>query len=376
MSETMSLIVIPAANLPTILAADDKDILGKLAADLAEFEADVTTAKGRAEIASKAHKVATAKMDLIRLGKSLTEGWREQTKAVNAECKMIEERMDALRDQVRAPLDEYQDREKRRIESHERAIGDFTFLMETVAGMPSSAEVAEVLDIMETQHTDRNWEEFADKAIKARAECMSTLRAVYQSARTREDEAESARVAVEERAAREREAAMKAQIAREERIAAEAAEVARVAAEAKAVRVAKETEERIAAQAAAAEALRKHQADEAHKAAIAAEERDRLAAKRLADTIEQAAAMKAHQIEQAEQERIAAIESERKRVAAQMAAQQAEDDRRAADKAHRGKTNREIVSDLIGLGVLREDGAKELVVALAKGQVRHLRIIY
>ena len=36
-------------------------------------------------------------MDLIRLGKSLTKGWREQTKAVNAECRVIEERMDALR---------------------------------------------------------------------------------------------------------------------------------------------------------------------------------------------------------------------------------------------------------------------------------------
>lgn len=236
MSNTMELVVIPASNLPTILAADDKDVLGKLAAELAGFEADVTTPKGRAEIASKAHKVATAKMDLIRLGKSLTEGWRDQTKAVNAECRVIEERMDQLRDQMRAPLDEYQDREKRRVEGHDSAIKDFVIILGAVAGAPSSQEIADTIDYVTDMHADRNWEEFLDKAAKAKRETLDTLRAVYQTAKTREDEAEAARVAAEVQAEREREVAVKAQIAREERIAAEAAETARVEAERRAQR--------------------------------------------------------------------------------------------------------------------------------------------
>ena len=122
MSETTTLVVIQPTTLPTILAADNKDILGKLKAELEGWEGDVTTPQGRAEIASKAHKVATAKMDLIRLGKSLTEGWRTSTKAVNDECKIIEERMNALRDQIRAPLDEYQAVEEARVKANNDAL--------------------------------------------------------------------------------------------------------------------------------------------------------------------------------------------------------------------------------------------------------------
>lgn len=407
MSNTMELVVIPASNLPTILAADDKDVLGKLAAELAGFEADVTTVKGRAEIASKAHKVATAKMDLIRLGKSLTECWRDQTKAVNAECRVIEERMDQLRDQVRAPLDEYQDREKRRVEGHDSAINDFTFIMGAAGGFPSSQEVATTIDQVTDMHAGRNWEEFLGKAAKAKRETLDALRAVYQTAVTREDEAEAARIAAEEQAERQREAAVLAQIAREERIAAEAAERARVAAEEEAARKAREAEERaqavlreqaIAAERERAEALRREReateailrAEREKQAAIDQAARDRLAAIERQRVIEEREHLSAEQAEtareaaarQAERDQIAAVEAERKRVAAEEERVRKEDERRAADRAHRAKINHQALEDLMECcqwpegTPLAEALARKIVTAIAKGEIRNIKVQY
>lgn len=409
MSETTSLVVIPAANLPTILAADDKDILGMLAAELSQFEADVTTPRGRQEIASKAHKVAMAKMDLIRLGKSLTEGWRDQTKAVNAECKMIEERMDALRDQVRAPLDEYQDREKRRVEGHEAALGDFTFIMGAAGGFPSSQEIAATIDQVTDMHAGRNWEEFLDKATKAKRETLDALRSVYQTAKTFEDEAEAARVAAEEQAEREREAAVLAQIAREKRIAAEAAERARMAAEEEAARKAREAEERaqavlreqaMAAERERAEALRRErEAAEAilriereKQAAIDQAERDRLSAIERQRVIEERERLSAEQAEaareaaarQAERDRVAAIEAERKRVAREAEIQRQEDERRAKNKEHRAVINRAALAGI--MAVLNDHWedvdmgpdtlALHIITEIAKGHIMHTTIVY
>lgn len=302
---TTELAILPRATLPTILAADSTDILGRLAAELANFEPDATTSKGRAEIGSKARMVGEAKMNLVRLANSLTEGWRQQTAAVVAERKTIEERMDVLRKQIEATREEYNAREKRRTDAHEAALAEFTCIVNTDLDALPSKEIVESIDYATDLHAGRDWEEYSTKAAKARTAALEWLRAVYQTARAREDEAEAARIAAEEQAEREREAAVLAQIAREERIAAEAAEAARLAAEAEAERLRVEAEERAKAQLQAAEALRQHQADEAAR-------REREAAEALA---------------LAESERLAGIERER------LAAEKAEADRIAMHKA-------------------------------------------
>jgi hypothetical protein len=235
MSETMHLVVIPAANLPTILAADDKDIFGKLVKELADFVPDASSPQGREEIGSKASKVGKAKMDLVRLANGLTEDWRKQTAAVVAERKIIETRMDELRRQIEAPRDEYNAIEKRRVEGHEAALGEFeTFQFPAEEG--SSKTIAKLIDALDALYPDRDWEEFAGKAKTARINAFNALRVAFQETRTREDEAEAARIAAAKQAEREREAAVLAQIAREERILAEATERAKVEAEAEAER--------------------------------------------------------------------------------------------------------------------------------------------
>lgn len=88
MSDAMELAVIPATALPTILAADKDDILGKLAAKVAAFKPDISTAKGRDEIRLAAEQKAE----------------RDRAAAVEAELRRIEAAAEAQRkaDELRA----------------------------------------------------------------------------------------------------------------------------------------------------------------------------------------------------------------------------------------------------------------------------------
>jgi hypothetical protein len=77
---------------------------------------DVETAKGRKEIASLAHKVSRSKTALDSLGKNLVADWKAKSKAVDAERKYIRDSLDALRDEVRQPLTDWEDAERARAE--------------------------------------------------------------------------------------------------------------------------------------------------------------------------------------------------------------------------------------------------------------------
>lgn len=63
---------------------------------------DITTAKGRKEIASVAHAVARTKTYLDGLGKEQTDKFKEIPKRIDANRKQIRDTLDALKDEVRA----------------------------------------------------------------------------------------------------------------------------------------------------------------------------------------------------------------------------------------------------------------------------------
>jgi len=86
-------------------------------AEVASFEPDLSTDTSRKEIASMAYKVAQSKTHLVKLGKELTKGWRDSTKAVNDQIKETETRLDSVRDDIRRPLTEWEQKEEKRIES-------------------------------------------------------------------------------------------------------------------------------------------------------------------------------------------------------------------------------------------------------------------
>lgn len=394
------LTVIPASAASTIVTADTNDILGKLAAKVAAHQPDVSTSKGRREIASLAADVASSKMDLIRLGKGLTETWRKSTSAVNSECKIIEERLDALKVQVRAPLAEFEGREARRVQAHEDALSnmqEIACVCDDCAVLLANVEAA--YGHLSAAHA-RDWEEFSHRAERTYRDALGKLDTCKATVLARDAAAaEAARVEVERVEAARQEAA-RIQAEREARIAEQAAAQAKAAAEAEAERqrhaeqrqvdaerLQAQQERAAAIQQAEVQRQREEQARLAAEERASAAERERIlaeerreAAARQAEADRTLAAQQAERsriaaAEQAERDQAAAVRAEQERVAAATKAEQADADRRAADKAHRSKINR-AAADALALSGVTPEQAVAIVTAIARGEVPRIAISY
>jgi len=75
---------------------------------------DISTARGRKSIATVAARVAPSKVYLDELGKRWVADLKAQTGAIDAERRHIRLTLDALRDEVRAPLTEWEQTEAER----------------------------------------------------------------------------------------------------------------------------------------------------------------------------------------------------------------------------------------------------------------------
>jgi hypothetical protein len=119
-SDQSTALAIPAGNDLAVMfrAADGLDpIIARIEAEVRSHVPDLTTAKGRKEIASLAHKVSRSKTALDDAGKALNEEARAQINAVDAERRKVRDRLDALRDEARAPLDKWEADEAARVDA-------------------------------------------------------------------------------------------------------------------------------------------------------------------------------------------------------------------------------------------------------------------
>lgn len=98
----------------------DNDMFDALVTEIRQeitaFVPNLTTDKGRKEVAALAAKVARTKTAIDRARKALTERMRITTKRVNDVWSDREERLNALRDEARKPLDDWEAAEKKRTE--------------------------------------------------------------------------------------------------------------------------------------------------------------------------------------------------------------------------------------------------------------------
>lgn len=80
---------------------------------------DISTQKGRKEIASLAYKVAQSKTLIDKLGAELTADWKDRAKKVDVARKRARDFLDSLKDRVRQPLTEWEEAEAKRIADEE-----------------------------------------------------------------------------------------------------------------------------------------------------------------------------------------------------------------------------------------------------------------
>lgn len=326
-------------------------LLSRIEREVRAVRTDISTQSGRDQVRSLAYKIARSKTALDAMGKGLTDDARAKIDSVNAERRIIRERMDALAEDVRRPLTEYENAEKARVAAHEAALAA---LVEApgYGQAETSADLSLRLEWLRNQPR-RDWQEFAARAADTLAAEIARTERLLAAAQNREAEAaELARLRAEE-AERARQEAARLQAEREARIAAEAAERAKREAEERAAHAARVAAEQAEAERRAAERQRRDAEERAARAEAAAAE----AARR------------------AEADRIAAVEAERRRVAqAEEAARQAEA-ARAADRAHRGRINKAAADALVALG-LPDDLARQVVTAIVAGSVPAVSIRY
>ena len=96
------------------------ELLEKIRAEVATIVPDVSTVAGRKDVASTAYKVARSKTAIDDAGKELVAEWKAKSAEVDASRKKARDYLDKLRDEVRAPLDNWE-AEQKRIEDERRA---------------------------------------------------------------------------------------------------------------------------------------------------------------------------------------------------------------------------------------------------------------
>lgn len=355
---------------------------------------DASTAKGRDEIRTFAFKLTKTRTGIEDVGKKLAEKAKAVGKIIDANRKEARETIEALEERVRKPLTDWETAEKERKDRHIVAIEEIRGLGAFVHGK----SVAELKD--QRDQIDRlamvDMEEFADEYELALGAARGTLdKAIIAAEQAQAEQAELAQLRAEkeerDRVERERIEAEAAQRREEEAKRREAE------AEERRQREIKDAEERgrqeaaKAAQAALDKAAAEQRAAEEILAyirqvrdgfiggqpqnpAILLRELEikidvRSFAERFQPEIERARA-EAHQ-------HITRLVDQARLEEQQKAAKEAEE-RRAANKAHQAKINREAAEAIarITLGTTAESGAKLVVAAIARGEIPHILIRY
>lgn len=323
MSEIMDLVVIEKKNAMAVFTNNDQldPLIEAIEKEARSLVPDVTTKKGRDAIASMAHKVARSKTYIDNAGKDLVAELKALPKQIDESRRVVRERLDALKDEVRRPLTEWE-AEQERIKAEEAM----------------NALHAEALAMNE---------EF-DRQLAARIESDHEMALLMNDAFDRE-QADKAAEAERQR------------IAHEEEIKRLAAAAAAREVEQRAQREREETAHR--------EAVLKAQAEQA--------ERDRIAAEQKAEADKQAAIEAERRKAQEEADRIRREAEQREQARLAEEKRKADEQaRREADVKHRKAVGVEVVKALMANTSLTRDQAIEVLTAVKDGRIPHTGISY
>lgn len=331
------LVSIPKADALTVFTTPEQidPILARIRQEIDGFVPDITSKRGRDNVASMAYRVARSKTYLDGVGKELVDELKDVPKKIDASRKRIRETLDAWQKEVRRPLTEWEDAEESRVSRIKDCLAELQALIGDTIERPSLIIRERLAEVKAEAITEDRFGEYTGAAAELKDKAIAALEVRIATAEKREsDAAELARLRAEAevRAQAEREAKAKQDAEERER---RAAEVAAAAERAKAEAAAK----------AAAEAAERK--DREHKAAIEAAERK---------AVEAAARAKAE-------------------VEASIAREAAEKARREADREHRATINRAALAAFVEAGIA-EDVAKQVVTLIAAASIPNVTINY
>ncbi|UVL76632.1 hypothetical protein LOY24_18070 [Pseudomonas putida] len=360
---------ISEANAPAIYVAGGLQQFINLVKGEVEGEVpDLTTRKGRERIASLAAKVSKSKTAVEKPGRDYLRRLKEMPKVVEAELREFVTKMDALRDETRRPLTEWEAAEDARIDRHNDAITRMKDLAVELGALDAEQLQARIAELSAFQLGEA-WEEFEAEAARTKETSLKALQAAL-AVRQKYD-AEQAELARLRREAEERAEQDRIRLAQEAAVEAERQRVAQEqqAAREAAARREQELLDQAAAQEREAENQRlqlKLQAEQAERARIQAEA-DRVAAEQRMEQERQDAARR--QEEAAEQAR----QEERRRADAAAAEILRQQEARERDQAHKAKVMGEAKTALMSLNIT-EELARTIVLKIARREVPNITI--
>ncbi|HGW2957020.1 TPA: hypothetical protein ACNP37_005805 [Raoultella ornithinolytica] len=323
MSEITDLVVIEKKNAMAVFTNNDQldPLIEAIEKEARSLVPDVTTKKGRDAIASMAHKVARSKTYIDNAGKDLVAELKALPKQIDESRRVARERLDALKDEVRRPLTEWEAKQER-------------------------IKAEEAMNALHAEALAMN-EEF-DRQLAARIESDHEMALLMNDAFDREQ-------------------ADKAAEAERQRIAHEE-EIKRLAAAA-AAREVEQRAQREREEAAHREAVLKAQAEQA--------ERDRIAAEQKAEAEKQAAVEAERRKAQEEADRIRREAEQREQARLAEEKRKADEQaRREADVKHRKAVGVEVVKALVANTSLTREQAIEVLTAVKDGRIPHTGISY
>lgn len=361
----MTDIIATVSTNPVAVLVDEKvysDFYTHMKAECDAFVPDLSTVTSRAKISAQAYKVTRTKTAIDAAGKKLNEDARAKIDAVDAQRRKIRAELDALADDVRKPLAEWEAAEKDRADKV-KAIRENVISLGNSAPSDDSQEIRDRLTALTEIELDPEvLREQFDEIAAQKQESHDHLSAhLIRAEKAEADAAELAKLRAE--------AEDRARI-ESERAAAEAA--------------AKEAAERDARAKAEYEASVKRQAEAAERAQKEAIERERQAAETARIEAERAAKAARDRIESEAAERVAKAEAEA--LAVREKAEREERDRldaiektkreeeaRHADRAHRSAVMKAAKEAIMSQGA-DEETAKKIVLAIVAGEVPNVRM--
>jgi phage-related minor tail protein len=331
---------------------------------------DLSTRKGRERIASLAATVSKSKSAVEKPGRDYLRRLKEMPKVVEAELREFVTEMDALRDQVRQPLTEWQAAEDARVDAHNTAMDRIRWQAQDTDGL-TAEDLASRIEQITAIPMDDSWQEFLPEAAQVKDQTLSKLRGLL--AQRQQYETEQAELARLRREADERSEQDRIRAAQE---AAVEQERQRVSREQQAERDAaakreQDLKDQAAAQERAAENQRmqlKLQTEQAERAAEQAEA-SRVAAEQRAE--QQRIDALARQEKAVEQARLDEL-TRQQAAAAELVRQEK---LREADKAHKATINRAALAAFIA-GGMPEACAKQAVMLIAQRKIPSVSISY
>jgi hypothetical protein len=294
--------------------------------------------------------ISSSKVAVEKPGRDYLRKLKEAVKPAESELKWWVDSMDALRDQIRKPVTEYEIAEKQRIQMLQdrlEKIRQSVAVLDEFGTLLSSAIISQRLKTVVSTAIDASWQELRTEAEAAKDAAIAKLQESLSVAVEREAQAaETARIR------KENEELQRQQ--REEKIRQDAADLARRQAEEAADRKLQEQRNKAAAEQAQAKA-QQEQFERREREMKEQAQRDQATAVAKALAEEQ----------QRESDRIARENSESE---AKL--------QREKDKEHRQHIFNDIMDDLARETGLTRVQAREIVVALSGQKISHVKIIF